>query len=137
VAPSDERLTKAAENLCARTQSAGVFTPGCPVKTPVRDHGGVARTMRHFAPLAIVIFSQTHLTAIRESFLSATRCSGNSAAEMLGLPASEIHVRAPIHDIEELLIFRGADDEGIGVSPLSDGELVQLVLDRNHQHVIL
>jgi len=34
VAPSDERLTKAAENLCARTQSAGVFTPGGPVKTP-------------------------------------------------------------------------------------------------------
>jgi hypothetical protein len=29
-----QRMTKAAENLCARTQSAGVFTPGCPVKTP-------------------------------------------------------------------------------------------------------
>ena len=31
-----QRMTKAAEDLCARTQSAGVFTPGCPVKTPAR-----------------------------------------------------------------------------------------------------
>jgi glyoxylase-like metal-dependent hydrolase (beta-lactamase superfamily II) len=30
------RMTKAAEDLCARTQSAGVFAPGCPVKTPAR-----------------------------------------------------------------------------------------------------
>jgi hypothetical protein len=30
------RMTKAAEDLCARTQSAGVFTPGCPVKTPAK-----------------------------------------------------------------------------------------------------
>jgi hypothetical protein len=29
-----ERQTKAAEDLCARTQSVGVFGPGCPVKTP-------------------------------------------------------------------------------------------------------
>ena len=29
-----ERMTKAAEDVCSRTQSAGVFTPGCPVKTP-------------------------------------------------------------------------------------------------------
>jgi glyoxylase-like metal-dependent hydrolase (beta-lactamase superfamily II) len=28
------RMTKAAEDVCARAQSAGVFTPGCPVKTP-------------------------------------------------------------------------------------------------------
>jgi hypothetical protein len=26
------RMTKAAEDLCARTQSVGVFAPGCPVK---------------------------------------------------------------------------------------------------------
>jgi glyoxylase-like metal-dependent hydrolase (beta-lactamase superfamily II) len=31
-----KRMTKAAEDLCARTQSAGVFAPGCPVKTPAR-----------------------------------------------------------------------------------------------------
>jgi len=30
------RMTKAAEDLCARTRSAGVFTPGCPVKTPAK-----------------------------------------------------------------------------------------------------
>jgi glyoxylase-like metal-dependent hydrolase (beta-lactamase superfamily II) len=30
------RMTKAAEDLCARTQSVGVFAPGCPVKTPAR-----------------------------------------------------------------------------------------------------
>jgi hypothetical protein len=29
-----ERQTKAAEDLCARTAAAGVFPPGCPVKTP-------------------------------------------------------------------------------------------------------
>jgi hypothetical protein len=29
-----QRMTKAAENLCARRQSAGVFSQGCPVKTP-------------------------------------------------------------------------------------------------------
>jgi hypothetical protein len=29
-----ERQTKAAEDLCARIQSVGVFGPGCPVKTP-------------------------------------------------------------------------------------------------------
>jgi hypothetical protein len=29
-----ERMTKAAEAVCSRTQAAGVFTPGCPVKTP-------------------------------------------------------------------------------------------------------
>ncbi len=29
-----ERQTKAAEDLCARMRSAGVFGPGCPVKTP-------------------------------------------------------------------------------------------------------
>ena len=28
-----ERMTKAAEAVCTRTQAAGVFTPGCPVKT--------------------------------------------------------------------------------------------------------
>jgi hypothetical protein len=28
------RQTKAAEELCARMQSVGVFGPGCPVKTP-------------------------------------------------------------------------------------------------------
>jgi hypothetical protein len=34
-----ERMTKAAEAVCTRTQAAGVFTPGCPVKTaaPVID----------------------------------------------------------------------------------------------------
>jgi glyoxylase-like metal-dependent hydrolase (beta-lactamase superfamily II) len=30
------RMTKAAEDLCARTQSVGVFAPGCPVKTRAR-----------------------------------------------------------------------------------------------------
>ena len=30
------RMTKAAEDLCARTRLAGVFTPGCPVKTPAK-----------------------------------------------------------------------------------------------------
>jgi hypothetical protein len=29
-----ERMTKAAEDVCSRTQAAGVFMPGCPVKTP-------------------------------------------------------------------------------------------------------
>jgi hypothetical protein len=29
-----KRMTKAAEDICARMQSAGVFGPGCPVKTP-------------------------------------------------------------------------------------------------------
>ena len=29
-----ERMTKAAEDVCSRTQSAGVFMPGCPVKIP-------------------------------------------------------------------------------------------------------
>jgi len=29
-----QRMTKAAEDVCIRTQSAGVFTPGCPVKAP-------------------------------------------------------------------------------------------------------
>ena len=29
-----ERQTKAAADLCARTTAAGLFTPGCPVKTP-------------------------------------------------------------------------------------------------------
>jgi len=29
-----QRMTKAAEDLCARTQTAGVFMPGCPVKAP-------------------------------------------------------------------------------------------------------
>ena len=29
-----ERQTKAAADLCARTAAAGLFTPGCPVKTP-------------------------------------------------------------------------------------------------------
>ena len=29
-----ERMTKAADAVCARTQAAGVFTPGCPVKIP-------------------------------------------------------------------------------------------------------
>jgi glyoxylase-like metal-dependent hydrolase (beta-lactamase superfamily II) len=28
------RMTKAAEDVCTRTQAAGVFTPGCPVKAP-------------------------------------------------------------------------------------------------------
>jgi hypothetical protein len=28
-----QRMTKAAEDVCSRTQSAGVFMPGCPVKT--------------------------------------------------------------------------------------------------------
>jgi len=34
-----ERMTKAAEAVCTRTQAAGVFTPGCPVKTaaPIGD----------------------------------------------------------------------------------------------------
>ena len=31
-----QRMTKAAADLCARTQSVGVFAPGCPVKTPAR-----------------------------------------------------------------------------------------------------
>ena len=31
-----KRMTKAAEDLCARIQSAGVFAPGCPVKTPAK-----------------------------------------------------------------------------------------------------
>jgi glyoxylase-like metal-dependent hydrolase (beta-lactamase superfamily II) len=31
-----KRMTKAAEDLCARTQSVGVFAPGCPVKTPAK-----------------------------------------------------------------------------------------------------
>jgi hypothetical protein len=29
-----QRMTKAAEDVCTRTQAAGVFTPGCPVKAP-------------------------------------------------------------------------------------------------------
>jgi hypothetical protein len=29
-----QRMTKAAEDVCARVQTVGVFTPGCPVKTP-------------------------------------------------------------------------------------------------------
>jgi hypothetical protein len=29
-----DRQTKAAAELCARAAAAGVFTPGCPVKTP-------------------------------------------------------------------------------------------------------
>ena len=29
-----QRMTKAAEDVCSRTQSAGAFMPGCPVKTP-------------------------------------------------------------------------------------------------------
>jgi hypothetical protein len=29
-----QRMTKAAEDVCARTQTAGVFMPGCPVKAP-------------------------------------------------------------------------------------------------------
>ena len=29
-----QRMTKAAEDVCLRTQTAGVFMPGCPVKTP-------------------------------------------------------------------------------------------------------
>jgi hypothetical protein len=34
-----QRMTKAAEDVCTRTQAASVFTPGCPVKTaaPVMD----------------------------------------------------------------------------------------------------
>jgi hypothetical protein len=31
-----QRQTKAAEDLCARTASAGVFPAGCPVKAPSR-----------------------------------------------------------------------------------------------------
>jgi len=29
-----QRMTKAAQELCDRTKTVGVFTPGCPVKTP-------------------------------------------------------------------------------------------------------
>ena len=29
-----QRMTKAAEDVCARVRTVGVFTPGCPVKTP-------------------------------------------------------------------------------------------------------
>jgi hypothetical protein len=29
-----ERMTNAAQDVCTRTQTVGVFMPGCPVKTP-------------------------------------------------------------------------------------------------------
>lgn len=37
-----ERMTKAAEAVCTRTQAAGVFTPGCPVKTAASIMNGPA-----------------------------------------------------------------------------------------------
>ena len=38
-----DRMTTAAEAVCARTQAAGVFTPGCPVKRPAVITDGPAR----------------------------------------------------------------------------------------------
>jgi Metallo-beta-lactamase superfamily len=43
VSQNIERQTNAAQDLCARMQSAGVFGPGCPVKTPASIVEGGAR----------------------------------------------------------------------------------------------
>src|ERR1700686_1179404 len=55
----------------------------------------------------------------------------------LELAAGDIHLSTPLHHVHELLVLSRTDNEGMRFAALASCELIELFLDRNHEHVIL